>query len=130
MTHALTPDTGKSWWSRLLTIEPAIVKGVIGALVALGLIWGVDLTPLGDQLTQTADILGSLVAILTPVWIRQSVTPDAKVVQTVEPDGRIVAGPASPAPTGSTLGYVAGEVETEDGRTYSGALPYDGDDPA
>lgn len=113
MTHALTPDTGKSWWSRLLTIEPAIVKGVVGALVALGLIWGVDLTPLGDRLTQTADILGSLVAILTPVWIRQSVTPDAKVVQTVEPDGRIVAGPASPAPTGATLGYVVTEPDDD-----------------
>lgn len=104
MTHALTPAAGKSRWSRLLTIEPAIVKGVIGALVALALIWGVDLTPLGEQLSQSADVLGSLVAILTPVWIRQSVTPDAKVVQTVEPDGRIVAGPASPAPTGATLG--------------------------
>lgn len=74
MTH-VQPDPTASWWRRLLATEPALVKGVIGALVALGLVWGVDFTALGDQLSRTADIVGSIVALLTPLWIRQSVSP-------------------------------------------------------
>lgn len=92
-----------STFKRLLATEPAIVKGAIGLLVALGLIWGFDFTQVGDQLAQTADVVGSLVALLTPVWIRASVRPDATVVQAIEPDGTVVAGPASPLPTGTVI---------------------------
>ncbi|WP_284252339.1 hypothetical protein [Litorihabitans aurantiacus] len=73
------------------------MRGVIGAVVALGLIWGVDLTPWGDRLTQTADVVGTLVLLLTPLWVRQGVTPAAAVVAKVDPDsGAVVAGPANP----------------------------------
>lgn len=88
---------------RLLATEPAIVKGAIGFLVSLGLIWGLDFTALGDQLSQTADIVGSLIALLTPVWIRASVTPSVAVVEEIK-NGVKVAGPANDIPTGTPIG--------------------------
>lgn len=103
MSHVLPPAAGESGWKRLLKLEPAIVKGLIGLLVSLGLIWGVDLTSVGDQLSQTADVVGSIIALLTPLWIRTSVTPDAKVVASVDTHGTVVAGAASPLPTGTVV---------------------------
>lgn len=92
-----------STFKRLLATEPAIVKGAIGLLVALGLIWGFDFTQVGDQLAQTADVVGSLVALLTPVWIRASVRPDAVIVASKDKDGNTVAGPAHTLPDGVIL---------------------------
>lgn len=99
-------------FKRLLATEPAIIKGAIGSLVSLGLIWGLDFTALGDQLSQSADVIGSLVFLLTPVWIRASVTPSSTVVQSQEPDGTVVAGPASPLPDGVVIGRHS-EILTE-----------------
>ncbi|HEY9249248.1 MAG TPA: hypothetical protein VIO38_08960 [Rariglobus sp.] len=97
--HAL-PTAG---WHRLLTLEPALVRGVIGALVALGLIWGLDFTAIGDRLAQSADILGSLVALLTAWWTRSAVTPASQVEARVDSGGVTVAGPASPQPDGTPV---------------------------
>jgi len=115
MSHVAVPND-LPFWRRLLALEPAVIKGVIGALVALGLIWGADFTALGDQLTRTADVLGSIVAILTPLWIRQSVTPTSRVVSVANPDGAVVAGPASPLLDGTPV-----QVQT----TYIHILPVD-----
>ena len=93
-----------SWWHRLLTLEPAVVRGVIGALVALGLIWGLDLTDLGEKLTQTADVLGSLVALLTPLWVRQATSPAKLVEARVDGRGVTVAGPAAEVADGTEVG--------------------------
>lgn len=75
--------------------EPAVWKGIIAALVSAALIWGVDLTEWGDKLSQTADVIGVLIPLLAGLWIRQSVTPDAKVVERVTTNGEVVAGPAN-----------------------------------
>lgn len=92
------PTTDLPWWRRLLELEPAVIRGVIGALVSLGLIWGVDRTPWGDRLTQTADVLGALVALLTPLWVRAGVTPAGSVVARVDPTtGDVVDGAAADA---------------------------------
>lgn len=102
MTHMSTVSK-MTGWKRLLTIEPALVRGVIGAIVSIGLIWGLDFTGIGEQLAQTADIVGGLVVLLTAWWTRSAVTPAALVVEEVKPDGRVVAGEASPLPTGQTI---------------------------
>lgn len=60
-------------WAWMQRVEPAMVRGVISALVGLGLIWGIDLTTLGEQLTQTADIIGAVIVLLSPLWVRQGV---------------------------------------------------------
>lgn len=102
MTH-MAPVTRLSGWKKLLTVEPALVRGVIGAIVSIGLIWGLDFTGVGEQLAQTADIVGGLVVLLTAWWTRSAVTPAALVVEEVKPDGRVVAGEASPLPTGQVI---------------------------
>jgi hypothetical protein len=102
MTHMSTVSK-MSGWKRLLTVEPALVRGVVGAIVSIALIWGVDFTGLGEQISQTADIVGGLVVLLTAWWTRSAVTPAALVVEEVKPDGTTVAGPASPLPTGQVI---------------------------
>jgi hypothetical protein len=95
----------KPWWHRLLTLEPAIVRGVIGSLVALALVWGLDFTDLGEQLKESADIIGSLVALVTAWWTRSVVTPAGQVEARVDPDtGVTVAGPAHELATGTEVG--------------------------
>jgi len=71
------------WLHHLAALEPALVRGAIGLAVAGLLIWGVDLTPLGDKLQATTDVLGGLVALLAPLWIRRAVTPAAAVIARV-----------------------------------------------
>lgn len=98
MGRYAAPTTDLPLWRRLLTLEPAVVRGVIGAVVAIGLLWGVDLTPWGDRLADTADILAGLVLLLTTWWVRSGVTPAASVVAKVDPkSGDVVDGPAADA---------------------------------
>lgn len=96
--HAL-PTADAPLWRRLAALEPAVVRGLIGAVVALGLIWGIDLTALGDQLTATADILGTIALLLTPLWVRQATTPTSVVVEQVDRHMQygavVIAGPAN-----------------------------------
>lgn len=88
--------------------EPAVIAGavvaVVAAILAAVVAFGVDL----DE-TQTEAILG-LATVLAPIVvglvIRGQVTPNGKVVEYVNTDmdpDRVVAGEASPAPTGTVL---------------------------
>lgn len=113
------------WWRKALALEPALVKGAIALVVAGLLIWGVDVSDVGDRIAQTADVLGALVALLSPLWIRQSVSPAARVVQTVLPDGTVVAGPASPLKTGTVIP----DSPTAPGHPEQSSRPWDREDP-
>jgi hypothetical protein len=116
MTHALTPDTGTSWWKRILTLEPVAVQAAVRAVLLLaGAVlagFGLNL-PDGIEPWAVGVIAAFYVAVeaVTTMLARRKATPDVKVAQIVEPDGRIVAGPASVAETGSTLGYTAADPE-------------------
>jgi hypothetical protein len=123
MTHALVPAAGTPWWKRVLELEPVAVQAAVRAVLLLA---GAVLAGFGLDLPDTIEpwLLGVVAAFyvaveaVTTMLARRRATPDVKVVQTVEPDGRIVAGPASPAPTGATLGYVADSgVHVEPGAT-------------
>lgn len=103
MSHLAAPND-LPWWRRLLALEPAVVKGVVAALVLLAGVWGIDLADLGVQVEQTVTIIwGTLVPLLTSAWIRTSVTPSARVVEVVTPSGAVVAGPASPLRDGTPV---------------------------
>ena len=68
--------------------EPAIVTGIVGALIALGVAFGLELT--GEQ---TGAIMAFVSALLAVV-VRQQVTPYVDVVEQL--DGtEVVAGPAN-----------------------------------
>lgn len=88
--------------------EPAVIKGIIGLVVSGLLIWGVDFTDIGTRLEETADVIGSLIPLITGLWIRQSVTPNAKVAVSVEPgvNQPTVAGDALSVPTGTPVDVV------------------------
>lgn len=101
--HARTPARRASLLRRLLTLEPALVRGVITAIVFVAALWGLDVADLGEKVSQTILVLLALVPLIQAWWTRGVVTPDAKVVQSVEPNGDVVAGPASPSPTGMVL---------------------------
>jgi len=104
MSHVAPPAEGKSFLSRLAALEPAMLRGVIVAVVGLLAVWGVNAADVGAQLEQTVEILfGTLLPLVTALVIRASVTPNAKVVQEVKSDGTLIAGPASPLPTGATI---------------------------
>lgn len=103
MSHVAPPAAGQSLLRRLLTLEPAVVRGVIGALVLVLALWGVDAADLGSRVEQTVLTVLALVPLVTAWWTRSAVTPNAKVAEAVEADGTRVAGPASPLPTGATI---------------------------
>jgi hypothetical protein len=87
-------EAKEPWWTRFKDLEPALLRGIIGLLVSLGLVWGLDFTDLGEQLKETADILGSIVTLVVAWWTRGVVVPVKKAAAVQKPDGKIVAGPA------------------------------------
>lgn len=105
MAHK-APSSRLPWWRRLLDRiegrEVVVVRGLITGGVAVGLIWGVDLTDVGERLEQTLDVLGTVLIPLGVVWQRSGVVP-AKEVLATNRAGVVLAGPASTFPTGTPL---------------------------
>jgi hypothetical protein len=86
----------ETWWQKVRKFEPARVRYVIGGLVLIAGLWGLNATELGDQLSQTWDIAyGILVLIFTGETIRSKVSPTETVVAQEKPTGEVVAGPAA-----------------------------------
>lgn len=96
----------KQWIDKILSLEPVAVQAVIRAVFVLagtiGLTVSDDLS--GRVLAAVAAFYG-LVELVTTLWARSKVTPQDKVVTTVAEDGALIAGPASPSPTGAVVGY-------------------------
>jgi hypothetical protein len=83
-------------WRRLLSLEPALVRGAVGSVVTVGLVWGIDLSELGERVATTADVvLGTLLPLLAAWWIRGAVVPSAKVAA---PDDDTAPPPPADAP--------------------------------
>lgn len=85
--------------------EPIISTTFFGmaasAIITLLTSFGMDLNA-----EQTASLLGAvnIVALLVVALVaRGKVTPNSKVVETVEQDGTRIAGEASPLPTGTEI---------------------------
>ena len=68
--------------------EPALVTGIVGALIALGVAFGLELT--GEQTGAIMAFVSALLAVVT----RSQVTPYVNVVERAV-DGEVVAGPAN-----------------------------------
>jgi hypothetical protein len=111
-TNTVTADPSqKGWWTRFTTLEPAVWRGLITAIVAIAAIWGADIADLGKKVTDTLDIIGGIVLLLGPFWIRQGVTPASQVIAKVDATGAVVAGDAAAAvPTGAVLSPAATAV--------------------
>lgn len=102
MTHA-APTSQLTLWQRIKTFEPALLRAVVLAVVGVLALWGLDLTEWGDRVVNSWTLLFPVLFLVQGWWTRSSVTPAAAVVEEVRPNGEIVAGPASPLPTGSVV---------------------------
>jgi len=97
-------DKGTLWW-RLVHLEPALVRGLITAVVLVLLSVGVAVSP------AIPDALIGLFVAVAPVvqslWIRQAVTANARVVvEAPDPVDRprvVVAGEATTTASDSLI---------------------------
>lgn len=107
----------KNFLEYLKNFEPAVWKSFVGALVILAAIWGVDVSALGDQVTQSLDVLAYLIpaviTVLTGLWIRKSVTAPGNTAVVLDSDGKTVAGPALDAPNGTPVDVYEFPIEHE-----------------
>ena len=67
------------WWTRVRTLEPALVRGVVVAIVGVLGLWGLDVAEVGNKVTETWAYLFPLIAVVQAWWTRGVVVPVAKV---------------------------------------------------
>lgn len=90
-------------WQRLTTLEPALVRGVIFALVYVIGIVGFNVTDVGEKIVGAWTAIFAVLPLIQAWWTRSAVTPSSTVVASVALDGQVEAGPASPVPTGDLV---------------------------
>ena len=83
--------------------EPALVTGLVGAVIALGVSFGLELS--GEQTGAIMALVSAILAVVT----RQQVTPYTNVVERLD-GSEVVAGPANDI---VTEGAVVREVTPE-----------------
>jgi hypothetical protein len=97
------PADAMTWWERVKTFDPALLRAILLALaIVLGTV-GVEFTPIADRIEVAWTAVFAVIPLIQGWWTRAAVTPAARVVETVDKDGVRVAGPASPLPTGSMV---------------------------
>lgn len=79
--------------------EPALVTGLVSALIALGVAFGLDLS--GEQTGAIMAVTAAILAVVT----RQSVTPNVDVQSVTDPGGPtgVAAGPGADLPNGQPV---------------------------
>jgi len=71
---------GETWWQRILTLEPAVLRGFLLSLAAmLALVTGHTVID-DDAITVVLDAFAGLTALVSAFWTRGAVVPVAKVV--------------------------------------------------
>lgn len=81
-----------SLWGR----EPALILGAVNAAIAVGVAFGLPVTP------EQVGLINALAAAVVAVIVRQAVTPNVSVAERVEGD-RVIAGPANDIVTTGAL---------------------------
>lgn len=89
--------------------EPALVSGLIAAVIALVAAFGLDLT--NEQVGAIMAVVAAVLALVT----RQSVTPNVSVAAAVAnpPAGQPVAGPAAAAAEGTPVDVVPADSDPD-----------------
>lgn len=96
-------STELTWWERVKTFEPALLRAVLLAIVTVAGAWGLDLSGVADRIDVSWTALFAVLPLLAAWWVRSKVTPNAKVAEMVREDGIRIAGEASPLPTGLVI---------------------------
>lgn len=100
-----------TWWQRVKTFEPALLRAILAALGTVLLTVGVDISGVADKLDVAWSAIYAVLPVLVAWWTRGVVTPNARVFTQVTAEGMILAGQASPLPTGQPVGHVDEVVE-------------------
>lgn len=100
-----------TWWQRVKAFEPALLRAFLAAIATVLLTVGVDISGVADKLDVAWSAIYAVLPLLVAWWTRGVVTPQARVVEEVRPNGDVVAGPASPQPTGMVIGHIDNPVE-------------------
>ncbi len=99
---------------RLLTLEPALVRSVASVVVLIGANVGLNLSAHVDSAVTVVLAVLALLPLLQAWWTREAVTPNAVVVERVDENAYVVAGPANElVPTDARIrlsGYNEDEV--------------------
>lgn len=83
--------------------EPAMIRGVIMAIIAALGAFGVTVHVTGAQVTALTVLIAAAIPLIQAIWTRVAVTANAKVIARVTTHGAVVAGDAAVSPTGSEL---------------------------
>ena len=101
--------------------EPALILALVGALISLGLAFGLDLSK--EQQTAITAAIVAVVAIITRSQVTPNASVAAKEAEAIKADAEsreLVAGKASSVPEGEPVTVVPeGVVETQ----HDAALP-------
>lgn len=100
MTHI---EPQMTWWQRIKTFEPALLRAVLAAAVVVATAIGLDISDVTGRVDVAWTAIFGVLPLLQGWWTRSAVTPAAAVVEEVRPNGVVVAGPASPLPTGTPV---------------------------
>jgi hypothetical protein len=93
-------ETEPTWWQRLIKLDPALVRGFIVTIVALGATV-LNTTVTDDAVQTVVNFVIGLFALVAAIFIRPAVTPNAKVVTRddtpLSATPTLVPGPAATA---------------------------------
>lgn len=92
-----------SLFERLRTLEPAVVRGVVVALVFVVGLVGFNIADVGEKVVAGYTALFALIPLIQAWWTRSAVVPASQVVAVAAPDGQVFAGPAAPEPDGTIV---------------------------
>jgi hypothetical protein len=84
----------RSWWSRVKTFEPALLRGIVGAIVMALAFFGLDASVVGENAVEWWTYVFALLPMIQAWWTRTVVTPSATVVAKQTEAGTIVSGEA------------------------------------
>jgi hypothetical protein len=119
VTHNTPATEEPTWWQKLVKLDPALVRGFIVTL--FGLLGAVlKVTVLTGTVDTVVTFILALFGLVAAVFIRPSVTPNAKVIVAddtpLSPEATIVAGEAVAKPTDMHAVEQAAKVSGPDFR--------------
>jgi hypothetical protein len=114
-----TPTRQMTWWERVKTFEPALLRAVLAALITVAATVGFDLSGIADKLDVAWTALYGIIPLLAGWWIRRAVVPKETVVEQAMPNGEVIAGPANEREmTGTVVRELNDEVDLDEAPDF------------
>lgn len=98
--------TELTWWQRVRTFDPALLRAVLVAAVVVGGAVGVDISGITGRIDTAWTAIFAVIPLIQGWWTRSVVTPSAVVVEQATPSGEVIAGPANEMVTGVVVRHL------------------------